>query len=880
MEIRHLRIENFRHLVAPLEIGPLEDGLNVLGGDNEAGKSTVLQALRVALFDRHGLSGRAASELQPYGHRVGPEVTLAFTCGGDEYRLWKRFCQGAGARLEGPGGRWEGDAAEEALQSLLGFERPGRGATDARYQGVWGLLWVTQGTTFHAVDPAESARRSLGAVLEAEVGDVLGGAAGQRLLRHFTTERSRFWTSTGRPGKVLKDAEARVEALSAELAEVDGQLAEFDEAVNRLAREREELTALEDPEAAAERQRRLDTARAAHQRLEARRAERERLASALRVAEAEHQRHDAEWQERQKRIRELAELEQTLTAADMALADADARVSRAEAAEAEARAAHEAAGQAVTDARRAEAEAARARERLERERQLRDDRDALARAEEALEAARQTRASVADIAIQRGDVDELRGIEERLARAEARLEAGATRVDAEVSVPVSVSGAAEPVAEGQWRLTGEGVLALEGVGIVRVSPGGMDLVAAREARDEAREARRGVASRLGVDTAADAEAALQRRERALADAAASEKLAAAHAPDGVVALRERVQATAERIEALPAADDGVDLEGAAAALPARREAREAREREHADSGQRHGECRDALADCREARVAARTERDQQARRRDQLAAALAEARAGRDDDALYAALAAARQALETARDDLARADAAIAAEDPETVALQLKTAEAAVTRAHEERERTARAVRDLQVRLEALGQQGLGERRVELDTALAEARRERDRLQREAGAVKMVADELEAAASEARRTFLGPVMERLAPYLRMLMPDAELVLDDTLTLTGVRRGGQEEAFGDLSLGTREQLAILVRLAFADLVAERGEPVPVILDDALAFADEHRFEAMKLALARAAERHQVLVLTCRPRDYATLGAPLYRLERAL
>lgn len=879
MEIRHLHIENFRHLVAPLEIGPLEGGLNVLGGDNEAGKSTVLQALRVALFDRYGLSGRAASELQPYGHRVGPEVALSFTCGGDEYRLWKRFCQGAGARLEGPGGRWEGDAAEEALQSLLGFERPGRGATDARHQGVWGLLWVTQGTTFHAVDPAESARRSLGAVLEAEVGDVLGGVAGQRLLRRFTTERGRFWTSTGRPGKVLKDAEARVEALSAELAGVDGQLAEFDEAVNRLAREREELTALEDANAVAERQRRLDAARAAHQRLEARRAERERLAGALRVAEAEYQRHEAAWQERQKRIRELAELEQTLTAADTALADADAGVSRAGAAEAEARAAHEAAGQAVTDARRAETEAARARERLDRERQLRDDRDALARAEEALEAARQARASVADIAIQRGDVDELRGIEERLARAEARLEAGATRVDAEVSVPVSVSGAAEPVAEGQWRLTGEGVLALEGVGTVRVSPGGMDLVAAREARDEAREARRGVASRLGVNTAADAEAALQRHERALAHATASEKLAAAHAPDGVVALRERVQATAERIDALPAADDA-DLEGVAAALPARREALEAREREHEEAGKRLGECRDALARCREARVAARTERDQQSRRRDQLAAALAEARAGCDDDALYAALAAARQALETARDDLARADAAIAAEDPETVALQLKTAEAAVTRAHEERERTARAVRDLQVRLEALGQQGLGERRVELDTALAEARRERDRLHCEAGAVKMVADELEAAASEARRTFLGPVMERLAPYLRMLMPDAELVLDDTLTLTGVRRGGQEEAFGDLSLGTREQLAILVRLAFADLVAERGEPVPVILDDALAFADEHRFEAMKLALARAAERHQVLVLTCRPRDYATLGAPLHRLERAL
>ena len=51
---------------------------------------------------------------------------------------------------------------------------------------------------------------------------------------------------------------------------------------------------------------------------------------------------------------------------------------------------------------------------------------------------------------------------------------------------------------------------------------------------------------------------------------------------------------------------------------------------------------------------------------------------------------------------------------------------------------------------------------------------------------------------------------------------------------------------------------------------------VVLDDALVYADDERFERMKLILKLAAQRYQVLVLTCRERDYASLGVPIVRL----
>ena len=69
----------------------------------------------------------------------------------------------------------------------------------------------------------------------------------------------------------------------------------------------------------------------------------------------------------------------------------------------------------------------------------------------------------------------------------------------------------------------------------------------------------------------------------------------------------------------------------------------------------------------------------------------------------------------------------------------------------------------------------------------------------------------------------------------------------------------------MSIGTREQLSILVRLAFAVYLRGKGYPAAVILDDALVYADDDRFERMQLALRKAAQTVQVLILTCRPRD---------------
>ena len=90
MRLRRVEIRNFRK-IEHLVIEGLADGLNVLVGDNEAGKSTVLAALRAALFERHRLTGKGVRAMLPHNQEVRPEITIDFDVGAAAYRLRKAF---------------------------------------------------------------------------------------------------------------------------------------------------------------------------------------------------------------------------------------------------------------------------------------------------------------------------------------------------------------------------------------------------------------------------------------------------------------------------------------------------------------------------------------------------------------------------------------------------------------------------------------------------------------------------------------------------------------------------------------------------------------------------------------------------------------------
>src|SRR3546814_12737936 len=103
----------------------------------------------------------------------------------------------------------------------------------------------------------------------------------------------------------------------------------------------------------------------------------------------------------------------------------------------------------------------------------------------------------------------------------------------------------------------------------------------------------------------------------------------------------------------------------------------------------------------------------------------------------------------------------------------------------------------------------------------------------------MLKDVLDEARAEASRTFVGPVAQRARVHVERLFPGADLSFDEELGLASVTRSGLNEACGTLSKGTQEQLAVLTRLPFADMLLEQDMPVARILHDPLVYYDDGR-----------------------------------------
>jgi uncharacterized protein YhaN len=271
-------------------------------------------------------------------------------------------------------------------------------------------------------------------------------------------------------------------------------------------------------------------------------------------------------------------------------------------------------------------------------------------------------------------------------------------------------------------------------------------------------------------------------------------------------------------------------------------------------------------------------REQAERRLEQLRTEVAEAGRSAPDAELGARSAALQGELAVAEARLRQLHEQAPEESVETLEQRLAELRQAVEgRAAALREREL-AIERLRARIQALAGGGLDER-------LAIARRRFDELERESAKYRSEVEALELllrvlrdAERDAKERYVGPLVRRIRPYLEALFPGCDLKLDEGFRITAVARSGGPEPFERLSEGTREQIAILTRLAFAELLAGQGRPAVVVLDDALVFSDDQRIEQMFEILVHAAEKLQIIVLTCRERVFRNLPARRLRLEQ--
>lgn len=863
-----LEVENVRRFEGRWRLAGLGPGLNVLTAPNESGKSTLLAAIQAAIFRTATFDKPTARSalLTALAHRDSDQaaVALAIMSSNGIFRLTRTLRRRSDhiELLRPDGTRLRAGEAEEGIRHLFGVA-PDR-------HGVWGALWVEQTRSIQPPALDEAGKTTLRDAVSAQAAIVTGerGAAAliadiERVLEPLVTPKDKLPKSGGLWRRALDD----LEAAKIRLLGLERQLHETEGLAEELAELRERARRWEEDRPAAALKDRLDALRgkagdiriAAERRRHAEREAESATALASTAADkvAARRRLSEALARRQKAIIELnrdaAEAETKAEAAQRQLALVIAAHEDAKAAQNAAIASH--------DRIRAIVDVAKLAARVEALGAALSEAHNLAAEAEASESARDA------IAIGPDTVRRLRDLADEAVRAGAALTEVAPHVIIDVARDGVVQADDETLPAGTRRRVVEAPVAIVVPGVVRIeiAPPGARLARAGAARAALADA----LAAVEIQSVEEAENALLKRETAAEKARTlridlARVVARAGATD-VTELASRLaeaeselatQMTALDVAAVPSLD-AVMAEAKLAATEAEA-ARTRLTQSEAEFDQAKSVLEAARGRMTECAARVRTETEALRREEEVLAAERAA-----EPDATLADRA--RDLSEQAERRRTEASALPEVDESALASIhaEITAAEQQIANASARREADIRRTGEIEGRLAELGALGLAEElaaaRLAHDAAARRARREEERVR----ALLLLLDALNAEIAQARADYL-PALERHAEqFVRRLFPDASLGMDlGGLRPTRLGRSDGALDLANLSIGTQEQLAILVRLAFARLLRDRGLPVFLILDDALAYADEQRLESLVALLEQEAQGMQIIVFSCR------------------
>ncbi len=872
MRITRIRLEQFKQFRQRVEIADLTDGINLFTGPNEAGKSTIVAAVRAAFFERHR-SG-SVDDLRPWGDTAAsPTVELEFTVAGQPYRLTKSFLSKKRCELQAGAQQLDGELAEDHLAELLGFQYAGKGASAAKHWGIPGLLWIQQGAGQHIHDPVAHATDHLRNALNATLGEV-ASSGGDDVLASVEAQRNELLTPAGgTPRGTLAEALKRRAQLDAELQATDTEVATYRHKVDQLG-------GLRRDQAADEAHKPWAASRQQEQEARAKLDAIERVQSSLAADRQRAEQLDAQVRLLRGRLEAFAEQEAAAKTRGVAVGAAQQALSAAThladqwATQATvSTAAYEAARNLLRGVRQSDTRASLARELVELKHKAQSTHARLqqVQAEQASLLALQAQAAASQI--DAGVLQQLRSQSLQLRELQIQRAAAATRLRFTLVDGHGVQLGDEPLTGAGERLLLEATtLQLGAMGQLEISPGGADLAELGRQEGAVRDTHGALLQRLGLASLAEAEARHQVHTQRGAELKVMTATLKALAPKGVDVLQGEALAQAARAK---------EVEAALAKMPPAQEATGAPQQSVSEAETAEDGARRALeqinASLGPARVAAGNAQTklEGAQREHQAAQALLDApdRAGKlqaSSQALVDALAqqsALAAALKAKADEVAQARPDILKQDVERFQRSAEQLE----KGFDERKN---ALLRLEVELESAGAQGLEERRAALARDLAQAARRAEELRRRAAALDHLLKLLKDQRGALTRKLQAPLQKHLNHYLELLFAQAHLAIDEALSPGPLTRNGpagpESGAFEALSFGLREQMGVISRLAYADLLREAGRPTLIILDDALVHSDEQRLGLMKRVLFDAGTRHQILLFTCHPMNWRDMG----------
>lgn len=878
MRLLHATLRQVRlHQQLELRFDPR---FTLLGGPNEAGKSTVVEALHKVLFLKASATGRAVDDMRSRLHSGLPEVELGFEAGGARWELRKRFSGASGTcQLSSDAGlALRGAAAEEQLARLLGVDGPIEGRRHAQLPLRWAHLWVRQGEagTNLLGNPSEAydveqlvqqlqQRGAAAAALESPLDRLVSEQLQAQLDQQFTA------TGKLKAGSPLATARQRCSEASLNFEQAQALQAELEAAMEQLRLLGQRLQLIE-----AQERPQLQRALQLEAQLQLRRAQVEPLrqqlsmleqaqaqlqALQLRLGELGAQQQD--WQlQRSSRLQQLGSLKANCQGSEQVCQELknqqQLQLERLELA------------QQLLDLANLEREGQQLLEHQQQFQQLQGQ-------------AEQCKQGLAQLApIDAAAVKALRQAEQQWAHAEARSQAMATAVSLiEANQPVSLAG--KPLSPGETvQLNGSAELTV-GCGIrLQIRPGG------GEATAQAEVSLRELQCAIGVTSSEAAEVIAQQRQ-ALELELASLRQAASTIPwsrleEQIAALEPRRQRLLSRL-----AQHQLQRQSLAESneLPQGREELEAwieQLRQQTNELRQRQQQAEAERTSRRLQLERQHQSSQELERNlEQLTGSLStlaerqlalQASHG-DAQQLMEAVNSSRQALLIQEAELSALDKEIIDKLPAGGAI-------------EQRLRLLDSEKDALLTSRGQNEQRCLTLSSDDPTALVEHRQaawesaqaDLEALELQIQALQMLQTMFHKTRQDFSQRYSEPLEQAIGPYLRFLQNGRHQASLDFDPKSGfgnfeLQQGQHRFGFEQLSGGMREQLAAALRLALAEVLQPAYDGcLPLIFDDAFTNSDQQRLQALQQMLRRGANHGmQLILLSCNPNDYQALAAEL-------
>ena len=898
MRLLDCHLQNVRiHKDLQIQFAP---GITVIGGENETGKSTLVEAIHRALFLKASATGAPIEALQSSLHQGPPMVQLAFEAKGESWLLRKRFSGSSGhisLASSGDSQPLSGPAAEELLAQLVGVkESLGSRQAGSILPTRWAHLWVMQGRSGTNLLDAGKDSYDFDALLEQMAH--CGGAAvqqsphDQRVARQIDGLLNQNFTSRGiRKHSPLWQRQAELDLAETDHAQALQRLEDYHKAGEEFATLSTALASLQNDELPRQEERRRARSELAQKssRLEAAITLKSKELEPIRLSHRNVQQTinvlNGLTEEIQKKEKLLSQLLPTLKQGDSREQELTAmlknRIEACRTLEAQRNN-----FETKLECLRALMDQALTREAIER---LSND---LAQQQRNLQRRGQIEQKLAaSPEINKEKLNALRDLEQRRRDAITRKQVMAAELKLlHTDQDVCLNGDALRV--GETRQISELVQLAVGPGVVvEISPGGGKTL--EDLSDLCKRTEHDLAAALSASGVSGLEAAAKHSEQRLllhqelnslktasqqnistleADLNQQKQRAATIESQllGMVETRSLIESK----RTLPETGEGLN-----ALLQRGQQTLSATIRSLQETEAERNRTRDALDGFRQARL-------QQTSQKDVLEAELKDRR--QRIEALVAAHSS-REALVRELEgwaiDLQKGQQELAELHAQTKALaNPDSSNSSLAKLDTEIERLKQRIEQLidqrgatKQRCESISAEDPFARVEQTGVQLEAARKDQATIQRRTEAQKLLQRLFSESQADLSKRYSEPLANAVSNYLRALIPSgpvAQLSFDQATGFTGLqlRRGEQFYRFDQLSGGMREQLMTALRLAMADVLKGGHDgSLPLVFDDAFSNSDPGRIAMLKQMLNSAVARGlQVVLLTCDPAAYQAFG----------